>query len=51
MATREALLQAIIDAPDDDAPRFAYAEAVEKSGDSDRAESIRPTALQCTAVT
>ena len=44
MATHEALLQAIIDAPDDDAPRFTYADAVEKNGDPDRAEFIR---LQC----
>lgn len=44
MATHETLLQAIVDAPDDDAPRFAYADAVEKSGDPDRAEFIR---LQC----
>jgi uncharacterized protein (TIGR02996 family) len=41
MATREALLQAIIDAPDDDAPRFAFADAVRSSGDPDRAEFIR----------
>jgi len=41
----DALLQAIIDAPDDDAPRLAYADAAERSGDRDRAEFIR---LQCT---
>jgi uncharacterized protein (TIGR02996 family) len=40
----EALLEAIMDAPDDDAPRFAYAEWIEKRGDSDRAAFIR---VQC----
>ena len=45
MDNRDALLQAIIHAPDDDAPRLAYADAAERSGDRDRAEFIR---VQCT---
>lgn len=44
METREALLQAIMNAPDDDVPRFAYAIFLERNGDSDRADFIR---LQC----
>ena len=40
----ETLLKAIIDAPDDDAPRFAYADWIKKHGDRDRAEFIR---VQC----
>src|SRR5262245_51895026 len=45
MATLDALLQAIIDAPDADAPRLAYADAVSRGGDAARAEFIR---VQCT---
>ncbi len=44
MASREALLQAVIDSPDDDAPRLAYADALQADGDSDRAEFIH---VQC----
>src|SRR5262245_56206515 len=44
MKTHNALLQAVIDAADDDAPRFAFADVVERDGDSDRAEFIR---VQC----
>ncbi len=44
MSSREALLRAIIEMPDDDAPRLAYADFLEKSGDCDRAEFIR---VQC----
>lgn len=35
------LLQAIRDRPDDDAPRLAYADLLERQGDADRAELIR----------
>lgn len=44
MTTGKALMQAVIDAPDDDAPRFAFADWIEKNGDSDRAAFIR---VQC----
>jgi uncharacterized protein (TIGR02996 family) len=44
MITGDALLQAVIDAPDDDAPRLAYADHREALGDSDRAAFIR---VQC----
>lgn len=44
MAPFETILQAIIAAPDDDVPRFAYADALERSGDASRAEFIR---VQC----
>jgi uncharacterized protein (TIGR02996 family) len=44
MDQQEALLRAIIEAPDDDGPRFTYADWLEKSGDSDRANFIR---VQC----
>jgi uncharacterized protein (TIGR02996 family) len=37
-------LKAILDAPDDDAPRLIYADWLDEEGDSDRAEFIR---LQC----
>jgi uncharacterized protein (TIGR02996 family) len=40
----EAFLQAIIDHPDDDAPRLVYADWLEEHGDADRAEFIR---VQC----
>lgn len=37
----DVLLRAILDAPDDDAPRLIYADWLEEQGDSDRAEFIR----------
>src|SRR5262245_41290558 len=37
----EALLNAVLDAPDDDAPRLIYADWLEENGDPDRAEFIR----------
>jgi uncharacterized protein (TIGR02996 family) len=37
----EVLFDAIADAPDDDAPRLAYADWLESEGDADRAEFIR----------
>jgi uncharacterized protein (TIGR02996 family) len=44
MSLHDALIQAIRDAPDDDAPRLIYADYLEEHGDPDRAEFIR---LQC----
>ena len=44
MNDRDALLRAIIESPDDDAPRLVYADWVDEHGDPDRAEFIR---LQC----
>jgi uncharacterized protein (TIGR02996 family) len=44
MTDREALYRAILDAPDDDAPRLIYADWLEEHGDPERAEFIR---LQC----
>src|SRR5262245_38501765 len=44
MADRESLLRAVIEAPADDAPRLAYADAAEREGNADRAAFIR---LQC----
>jgi uncharacterized protein (TIGR02996 family) len=41
---QDALLQAVISAPDDDTPRLNYASWIENQGDSDRAEFIR---VQC----
>src|SRR5262245_14756362 len=38
------LYQAVLDAPDDDAPRLAYADWLDDHGDPDRAQFIR---LQC----
>jgi uncharacterized protein (TIGR02996 family) len=38
------LYQAVLDAPDDDGPRLAYADWLEDNGDPDRAQFIR---LQC----
>ena len=37
----DALLRAVIDAPDDDAPRLIYADWCEENGDPERAEFIR----------
>jgi uncharacterized protein (TIGR02996 family) len=37
----DVLLRAILDAPDDDAPRLIYADWLEEQGDSDRADFIR----------
>lgn len=42
--TRQALLRAIRDQPDDDAPRLIYADWLDEQGDADRATFIR---LQC----
>src|SRR5581483_11371747 len=42
--TDDAFLQAILDAPDDDAPRLAYAAHLEQRGEPERAALIR---VQC----
>jgi uncharacterized protein (TIGR02996 family) len=44
MSQEEVFLKAIIDAPDDDAPRLIFADWLDEHGDSDRAEFIR---VQC----
>src|SRR5262245_32995116 len=44
MNPEKAFLQAIIDNPDDDAPRLIYADWLEEHGDGPQAEFIR---LQC----
>lgn len=44
MTDRDALLRAIIEAPDDDAPRLIYADWLDENGDPARAEFIR---VQC----
>jgi uncharacterized protein (TIGR02996 family) len=44
MTRNETLLQAIIAAPDDDAPRLAYADRLAAQGDVERAAFIR---VQC----
>lgn len=44
MTDRDALLRAIIEAPDDDAPRLVYADWLDENGDPARAEFIR---VQC----
>ena len=41
MTTREALLAAVIAAPDDDLPRLVYADHLEENGEHERAEFIR----------
>src|SRR5581483_4113131 len=41
MNTHDALLQAIIESPDDDTPRLVYADYLEEHGQTDRAEFIR----------
>ena len=41
MSTADALLRAVIDRPDDDLPRLAYADALDESGDTARAEFVR----------
>jgi uncharacterized protein (TIGR02996 family) len=41
MSTADALRRAIIDRPDDDLPRLAYADALDEAGDPARAEFIR----------
>jgi uncharacterized protein (TIGR02996 family) len=46
MTRDAAFLQAILDAPDDDAPRLIYADWLDEHGDAARAEFIR---LQCEA--
>jgi uncharacterized protein (TIGR02996 family) len=44
MTDREALVRAIIESPDDDAPRLVYADWLDEHGQPERAEFIR---LQC----
>src|SRR5262249_41089389 len=44
MSLHEAFQRSIIEAPDDDTPRLAYADWLEEQGDPDRAEFIR---VQC----
>lgn len=44
MTADETLLRAVIDRPDDDAPRLAYADHLDARGDTDRAAFIR---VQC----
>src|SRR4051812_1415999 len=44
MSDGDALFQAILAAPDDDAPRLVYADWLDEHGDPDRAEFIR---VQC----
>jgi uncharacterized protein (TIGR02996 family) len=41
MTEHDALLQAILDDPDDDAPRLVYADWLEEHGDAERGEFIR----------
>ncbi|MBL8866504.1 MAG: TIGR02996 domain-containing protein, partial [Planctomycetia bacterium] len=41
MSDHDALLLAILDNPDDDAPRLVFADYVQESGDEDRAAFIR----------
>src|SRR5690349_17980473 len=41
MSQEDAFLQAIIDSPDDDAPRLLFADWLEERGDVARAEFIR----------
>ncbi len=41
MTDRDALLAAIIAAPDEDVPRLAFADCIEEDGEGDRAEFIR----------
>ena len=44
MIDRDALIRAILDGPDDDAPRLAYADWLDVHGERERAELIR---VQC----
>src|SRR5262245_12365846 len=44
MSDRDAFFQAILHAPDDDAPRLVFADWLDEHGDPDRAEFIR---VQC----
>jgi len=41
MTTREALLKAVLAAPDDDLPRLVFADHLEENGESERANWIR----------
>jgi uncharacterized protein (TIGR02996 family) len=41
MKEQDALLAAVLDAPDDDAPRLVYADWLEEHGQPERAEFIR----------
>lgn len=41
MSNHDALLAAVLAAPDDDLPRLVYADYLDEAGDSDRAEFIR----------
>jgi uncharacterized protein (TIGR02996 family) len=44
MSDRDALFQAVLHAPDDDAPRLVFADWLDENGEADRAEFIR---VQC----
>src|SRR5689334_6445745 len=41
MSDRDALFQAVLHAPDDDAPRLVFADWLDENGEADRAEFIR----------
>src|SRR5437763_6998841 len=41
MKEQDALLAAVLDAPDDDAPRLVYADWLDENGQPERAEFIR----------
>src|SRR5947209_2547225 len=41
MSERQALLRAVAETPDDDAPRLVYADWLEEHGEPDQAELIR----------
>src|SRR5262245_51183155 len=41
MSTREALLRAVIDDPEDDAARLVYADWLDEHGEGERAEALR----------
>ena len=47
MTQADAFLQAILDAPDDDAPRLLFADWLDEYGDADRAEFIRIQVALC----
>lgn len=50
MTHREVLLEAILDGPDDDLPRLAYADACEEEGDLERSDFIRLSVRYAEAV-
>ena len=45
MTHDDAFLQAILESPDDDTPRLAYADWLDEHGDPDRAEFLRVQGL------